>query len=45
MQKQPYLGDLLALEKDFGDLVVANLTITPAKKEQVDFSTPVLKQV
>lgn len=36
---------LPSLEKGFGDLVVANLTITSARKEQVDFSAPVLKKV
>tara|TARA_Y100001956_G_C4120238_1_gene187000 strand:- start:369 stop:1808 length:1440 start_codon:yes stop_codon:yes gene_type:complete len=34
-----------SLEKGYGDLVVANLTITPARDKIVDFSKPVLTGV
>lgn len=36
---------LPSLENGFGDLVVANLTITPARSLSVDFSNPVLSKV
>lgn len=34
-----------ALRQGYGDLAVANLTITPARLQQVDFSDPVYKDV
>jgi membrane-bound lytic murein transglycosylase MltF len=34
-----------ALEAGYGDLAVANLTITPQRQQQVQFSTPFLKNV
>lgn len=36
---------LPALIEGYGDLAVANLTITPQRLEEVDFSTPILKNV
>lgn len=36
---------LPALMEGYGDLAVANLTITPQRLEQVDFSNPILKNV
>ncbi|KJY83730.1 amino acid ABC transporter substrate-binding protein [Vibrio galatheae] len=34
-----------SLEKGYGDLVVANLTITQARLKKIDFSAPVLRDV
>lgn len=34
-----------SLARGYGDLIVANLTITPSRKETIDFSNPVLKNV
>ncbi|MEL7291139.1 MAG: lytic transglycosylase F [Pseudomonadota bacterium] len=34
-----------ALETGFGDLIVANLTITPERQQKVDFSRPILSDV
>jgi len=34
-----------SLEKGFGDLIVANLTITPSRAKLIDFSEPVLSDV
>ena len=34
-----------ALRQGLGDIVVANLTITPERREQVDFSTPSMSDV
>ncbi len=36
---------LPSLERGYGDLIVANLTITPTRQERIDFSTPVLNKV
>ncbi|MCV5688468.1 transporter substrate-binding domain-containing protein, partial [Escherichia coli] len=36
---------LPSLENGSGDLVVANLTITEARKQKVDFSTPILSGI
>ena len=36
---------LPALRAGYGDLAVANLTVTPERAEQVDFSRPVLRNV
>ena len=43
----PVVRDQLlpALTAGYGDLAVANLTITPARREQVDFSIPVWRNV
>ncbi len=43
----PVMRDQLlpALTAGYGDLAVANLTITPARQEQVDFSIPVWRDV
>ena len=43
----PVIRDQLlpALTAGYGDLAVANLTITPARREQVDFSIPVRRNV
>ncbi|MCZ6829820.1 MAG: transporter substrate-binding domain-containing protein [Gammaproteobacteria bacterium] len=36
---------LPALQKGLGDIAVANLTITPERRQQVDFSTPSMRNV
>ncbi|MCK6264891.1 lytic transglycosylase F [Vibrio sp. ZSDE26] len=36
---------LLSIENGYGDLAVANLTITDKRKQHVDFSSPVIKNV
>ncbi|MCV5274883.1 transporter substrate-binding domain-containing protein, partial [Escherichia coli] len=42
LAREPLLS---SLENGSGDLVVANLTITEARKQKVDFSTPILSGI